>query len=231
MTYHILVAEDDSDIAQLLKLYLEKEGWEVSLAEDGVEAMQIAEKTKVDLAVLDLMMPRMDGWAVTQKLREKSKLPILILSARNQYSDKVIGLDLGADDYMTKPFNPLEIIARIKALLRRYYKLGAAETSPEVLEAGDLVLDQKRMTLTKRGENIPLTPTEFRILSMLMEKPGTVFTKMQVYTAINGTYFSSDDNTIMVHISNLRDKIEDDAKNPQYIHTVRGLGYRFEYEK
>lgn len=229
MNYKILVAEDDEDIVELLTLYLSNEGYEVLAANDGEEALRIAKETKVDLAVLDIMMPKMNGYELTKKLREVSNLPILILSAKNQDSDKILGLGLGADDYLTKPFNPLEIIARVKAALRRFYNLGAGATSvSDRLCVGELVLDTSTCTLLKEGNEIALTPTEYKILALLMKAPGRIFTKVQIYESINGEYFENDDNTMMVHISKLRDKLEDDPRSPRYIKTVRGLGYKIE---
>ncbi len=230
-TVTILIAEDDEDIRQLVSLYIQNEGWTPLLAKDGEEAMRLSRTFHIDLAVLDLMMPKLDGYEVTKELRSSSNLPIIILSAKNMDTDKIRGLDLGADDYVTKPFNPMELIARIKSQLRRYYQLGAnVRKEQQTYISGPLVLNLRTMTLTKNGERIALTPTEFKLLSILMASHATVFTKMQLYKAIAGSYFESDDNTIMVHISNLRDKIEDDPKNPKFIKTVRGLGYKFENE-
>lgn len=230
MQHTILLAEDDEDIVGLIKLYLEKEGFSVLWARDGVEAVDVFESHHVDLALVDIMMPRMNGYELTKKIRETSSIPIIILSAAQLDSNKIMGLNLGADDYLVKPFNPLELIARINANLRRAYSL--AQAQPVVddgkITVGDLVLDPHLLTLQKSGEPIQLTATEYKILIMLMKSPGRIFTKMQIYEEINGEYLASDDNTMMVHISNLRDKIEDDPKNPKYIKTVRGLGYKIE---
>lgn len=229
MNFNIMLAEDDEDIVKLLKLYLENEGYGVLWAKDGVEATEIFDKEKVDLILVDIMMPRMNGYELTKYIRKKSNIPIIILSAAQLDSDKILGLNLGADDYMVKPFNPLELIARINANLRRFYKLGNVKDSDDSkLSIGDLSLDTHMLTLEKRGVPINLTATEYKILVMLMKSPGRVFTKMQIYEEVNGDYYSNDDNTMMVHISNLRDKIEDDPKNPRYIKTVRGLGYKIE---
>ncbi|MDA3734096.1 response regulator transcription factor [Niameybacter massiliensis] len=231
MHYKILVAEDDEDIIQLLKLYLENEGFSVLTAKDGVEAMEILEKEAVDLALLDLMMPRMNGYELTKKIREMSNIPIIILTAKNQDSDKILGLNIGADDYLTKPFNPLEIIARVRSNLRRFYDLNtekAVKQEENTLVQGELTLDLETFTLYKSGEEVILTPTEYKILQLLMKSPGRIYTKVQLYEKINGEYFENDDNTMMVHISRLREKIEQDSKNPKYIKTVRGLGYKFE---
>ena len=229
MNFNILLAEDDEDIVKLLKLYLENEGYVVLWAKDGVEASEIFDKEKVDLALVDIMMPRMNGYELTKYIRKKSNIPIIILSAAQRDSDKILGLNLGADDYMVKPFNPLELIARINANLRRFYKLGNVKDADDgKINIGELTLDTHMLTLEKKGVPINLTATEYKILVMLMKSPGRVFTKMQIYEEVNGDYYANDDNTMMVHISNLRDKIEDDPKNPRYIKTVRGLGYKIE---
>ena len=233
MTYKILVAEDDTDIQEVLRLYLVNSGVEVVSAYDGSEAYELMLSEKPDLALLDIMMPVINGYELTKKIREISNIPIIILSAMNADSDKILGLDIGADDYITKPFNPLEVIARIQSNLRRKYKLdsSAAEGNGDMLTVGELKLDTKKFILYKNGEEIMLTPTEFKILSLFMEKPGMVFTKAQIYQRINGDFYETDDNTMMVHISKLRDKLGDNSKSPTYIKTVRGLGYKIEKKK
>lgn len=231
MNYNILVVEDDIDIIKLLKIYLENDGNKVLSAKNGLEALEVMKNTKIDLVVMDIMMPQMDGYELTKRIREKLNIPILILSARNEDSDKILGLNLGADDYITKPFNPLEIVARVNSNLRRFYDLNKSievESNKEKLVVGELILDTQKMTLFKGEDEIIVTPTEFKILSLLMKTPGRVYTKVQIYEAINGEYFDSDDNTIMVHISRLRDKVENESKNPEYIKTVRGIGYKIE---
>ena len=229
MNFNVLIAEDDEDIVKLLKLYLENEGFDVKWAKDGVEACEIFDKEKINLAIVDIMMPRMNGYELTKYIRNKSNIPIIILSASQLDSDKILGINLGADDYMVKPFNPLELIARINAHLRRFYKLGnVQEKTDNKITIGELTLDTETLTLEKNGEPVNLTATEYKILALLMKSPGRVFTKMQIYEEVNGDYYATDDNTMMVHISNLRDKIEQDPKNPKYIKTVRGLGYKIE---
>lgn len=218
----ILIAEDDGDIRDLLKLYLESEGFEILLAENGKAALDLVEMHRPQLAILDIMMPEMNGLEVTQNLREKTMMPILILSARDQDHDKILGLNIGADDYLTKPFNPLEVVARVKALLRR------SGNQAEQIRAGALTLDILSHTVMKKDIAIQLTPMEYKLLSKMMKSPGRIFTKVQLYESISGEYFESDDNTIMVHISRLREKIEDDPKRPVHIVTVRGVGYKFE---
>lgn len=230
MEYTILIAEDDKDIVNLVKLYLESSGYHVLTAQNGREALETAEKNEVHLAVLDIMMPEMDGYTLTSRLREKFDFPIIFLSAKDQDNDKILGLNLGADDYMTKPFNPLELVARVNSNLRRVYQLnrteGAAE--PTRLINGGIVLDTEKMTVEKDGELINFTPMELKILMFLMKKPGQVFTKKQIYESINGDYFESDENSVIVHISRIREKLGDDSKNPEYIRNIRGLGYKIE---
>ena len=233
MKYRILVAEDERDIAELIKLYLENEDFQVILAENGQDALEAVKEGKADLAVVDIMLPRLNGYELVKKVREISNMPILILSAKNQDSDKILGLNLGADDYLTKPFNPLELIARIKSNIRRYYNLGGQNSEGEekefhVLKVGELSLDEEAITLTKGKEQITITPTEYKMLSLFMKSPGRVFTKMQIYQAVNGECYVNDDNTLMVHISNLRDKIEDNPREPKYIKNIRGIGYKIE---
>ena len=230
MDKRILIAEDDEDIIGLLKLYLEKDGYEVVVATNGEEAFQKAMKNKISLAILDIMMPKMNGYELTKRLREVTQIPILILSAKNDDSEKILGLDLGADDYLTKPFNPLEVLARIRSLLRRSYEFNAESMEQEgkVITIGEITLDESARTISKNGVEIPCTPTEYKMLALFMKKPGRVFTKAQIYECINGEYYESDDNSLMVHIYRIREKIEEDSKNPTYIKTVRGLGYKFE---
>ena len=219
----ILIAEDDADIRGLLRLYLEGEGMEVLEAADGDTALALARQHSPDMAILDVMMPGRSGYEVTRALRAQSDIPILILSAKSQDNDKILGLNLGADDYIAKPFNPVEIVARVKAQLRR-----AARTAGDTLTVRDLTLDTASFQLTKGGQTILLTPMAYKILALFMRSPGRIFTKIQLYEGAIGTYFEGDDNTMMVHISKLREKIEDDPKNPRYIITVRGLGYKLE---
>ncbi|MGN0715129.1 MAG: response regulator transcription factor [Anaerovoracaceae bacterium] len=218
----ILIAEDDAAIRDLLKLYLESEGYQILSAENGRQALEIVQTQRPALAILDIMMPEINGLDLTRHLREQTMMPILILSARDQDHDKILGLNIGADDYMTKPFNPLEVVARVKALLRR------AGSAAEVVKAGDFCLDLSAHTLTRGETPIPLTPMEYKILSVMMRNPGRIYTKVQLYETVSGEYFESDENTIMVHISRIREKLEDDPKRPVHIITVRGVGYKFE---
>lgn len=233
MSYNILIAEDDKDIAEVIRLYTENEGFCVIHAQDGKAAYEVVLQEKIDLAVVDIMMPEMNGYELIKQIRTKSNMPIIILSARNLDSDKILGLDLGADDYLTKPFNPLELVARIKSNIRRYYNLGSmqdagASDERSSLRVGELVLNEENITLKKNDELIPITPTEYKMLKLFMQSPGKVFTKVQIYQAVNGECYVNDDNTLMVHISNLRDKIEDNPREPKYIKNIRGVGYKIE---
>ncbi len=230
MSYKILIAEDDNDIVEILRLYLENEGFDLVISRDGEEAYKSFEKNSIDVALIDIMMPKLNGYELIKKIRDTSNIPIIVMSAKNMDSDKILGLTLGADDYLTKPFNPLEVVARIKSQLRRFYDLNSSssEESNNILVVGELELDPSNLNVNKNGEIINLTPTELKILSLMMKTPGKIYTKMQIFENINGDYYESDDNTLMVHISKIREKIEEDPKNPQYLKTVRGLGYKIE---
>lgn len=234
LNQNILIAEDEADIVELLSLYLTGEGYTVFSAENGLQALEITGSTKIDLAILDIMMPEMNGYDVLRRIRENYNFPVIILSAKELDTDRILGLNLGADAYLTKPFNPLEVIAYVKSALRRYYELGSNEpidknTMEEPsLTVGELQLDLLKFILRKRGRIVPLTPTELKIVVKLMRSPGHVYTKAQLYACIGGELYESDDNTMMVHISNIRSKVEDDPSNPRYIKTVRGLGYKIE---
>ena len=219
---NILIAEDDADIRGLLKLYLESEGFSIICADNGETALELAETASPQLAILDIMMPGLNGLELTQKLRERTAMPIMILSARDRDQDKILGLNIGADDYMTKPFNPLEVVARVKALLRR------SGTSSDRIRVGCFEIDLSNHTVEKDGVQVQLTPMEYKILARMMKSPGRIYTKVQLYESVCGEYFESDDNTIMVHISRIREKIEYDPKKPEHLITVRGVGYKFE---
>jgi len=221
----ILIAEDDEDIAELLRIYLVNEGFEVVHAGDGRKAWDLFSAQSFQMCILDIMMPGLSGFEVAAKIREAGNVPILFLSAKSEDADKILGLNIGADDYMTKPFNPLELVARVKTHLRRAYHMNEPAN---VLTGGELTVNIEAFTCMKNEQQILLTPTEFRILVFLMKSPRQIFTKNQIYENVIGSYFESDDNTMMVHISKLRDKIEDDPKHPRYIHTIRGVGYKFE---
>ena len=227
MAYRILVADDDKDIRSVLALYLEDAGYEVVEAADGVEALQVLEAQDIDLCLLDIMMPGLDGYQVLKRVRETDDVPVIVISAKGQDSEKILGLNLGADDYLVKPFNPLEAVARVNTNIRR-----AKGTVPQgsrgssVLACRDLELNRESCTLTRSGQAIALTPAEYRIMAMLMEHPGRVFTKQQIYECGWDEEYIAAENSVMVCISKLRSKLGDDSQ--AYIRTIRGLGYRLE---
>lgn len=225
MEYKILVADDEKEIRELLRLYLENSGYDVIEAEDGRQAIDILRSQKIDLCLLDIMMPRVDGYHVLQELRKESNIPVIILSAKDTDSEKILGLNLGADDYMAKPFNPLEAVARVNSNIRRFYALG---TSPvlEKIKVRDLELDIDACEFRKNGKIIELTSVEYKIMELFMKNPGKVFTKQQIYEHGWGENYIFADNNIMVSISKLRDKLDEDSS--AYIKTIRGLGYRLE---
>ncbi len=228
MAYTILVADDEAEIRELLRLYLEKDGYQVLEAADGRSALSLLEKEEIDMALLDIMMPEADGYHVLKKLRENSNMPVMILSAKNQDADKILGLDLGADDYLAKPFNPMEAVARINSNIRRFYSLGAEGRKVRQLEVKDLRLDTEECLVYRNGQPIDLTSVEYKMLRMFMEYPGKVFTKQQLYENVWGEEYAIADNNIMVSISRLRAKLSEDGS--AYIKTIRGLGYRMEKE-
>ena len=225
----ILVCDDEKEILEILELYLEKEGYEIIKARDGLDGIEkVKENKDFDLAILDIMMPRADGYKVVKEIRKLYTMPIIMLSAKNQDTDKILGLDLGADDYIAKPFNPLEVVARVNAQIRRSNSLLSDEEKEKIISIGDIELDSYNVRVVVRGEEIELTSIEYGILKHLMENAGRILTKNQIFEAVWNEEFLSGDNTIMVHISRLRDKIEEDSRNPVYLKTVRGLGYKFE---
>lgn len=228
MEYKILVADDEKEIRNLLKLYLENDGFKVVEASTGLEVLDLLDKEKPDMCLLDIMMPDMDGLTALKNLRQKSNIPVMMITARTADAERILGLNIGADDYICKPFNPLEVAARVKAFMRRYYDLGAGniKEETEVLKAMDLELDTDKCLLTKGGEPIELTSVEYKMMEMFMKNPGKVFTKQQLYEYAWGDDFFASDNNIMVAISKLRTKLDEDAS--KYIKTMRGLGYRLE---
>ena len=229
----IYVVEDDKNISEIESFALKNAGHQIVECASGKEFHKQVIERIPDLILLDIMLPDEDGLQILTKMRatpETRRVPVILVTAKTTEIDKVKGLDMGADDYLTKPFNPLEVVARVKAILRRSYefKLDEVRKSKEVLKVGELVLDEETVSLTKNGEEIQLTPTEFKILALLMSNPGRVYTKVQIYENINGEYFKNDDGALMVHIYRIREKIEADSKNPMYLKTVRGLGYKIE---
>ena len=230
MQYTILAADDETEILDVLELYMIKEGFSFIKASDGLQALDLFSKRDVHIVLLDIMMPGLDGFSVLRKIRETSTIPAIMLSARDADYDKILGLELGADDYISKPYNPLEVIARIKAQLRRQYAYTPSESqnSAEILYHKNLTLNLAEGTFKKDHLEIQLTSTEFRILRLFMEKPGRIYTRRQIYEFIWDDSFYGDDNTVAVHISNLRNKIETDPKRPNPLKTIKGLGYKLE---
>ena len=227
MAYKVLVADDEAEIRQLLRLYLEKDGYKVIEARDGLETINLCEERKPDMVLLDVMMPQMNGYEVIRKIRSQSNIPVIMISAKSQDNDKILGLDMGADDYITKPFNPLEAMARINSNMRRFCSLGAGiDSGAKSLVHKDLRLETEECVVYKNDEPIALTSVEYKILRLFMENPGKVFTKQQIYEEGWGEEFIVADNNIMVCISKLRNKIDDDGN--EYIKTIRGLGYRMD---
>jgi DNA-binding response OmpR family regulator len=218
----ILIVDDEPKIVRLVRDYLEHAGFAVTVARDGREALMRARTDPPDLVVLDLGLPELDGVDVTRALRRDSSVPIIMLTARDDETDKVLGLELGADDYVTKPFSPRELVARVRAVLRRQ----ASDSSGELLRAGDLVLDLPRLRATVDDRVVPLTATEFQLLATMARQPGRVFTRSQLLDAIHGVAFESYERAIDAHVKNIRRKLEPDPRSPRYLLTVYGVGYR-----
>ena len=224
----ILIVEDARDTAKILKLYLENAGYTVLMADNGIDALKLLQKEKVDLGIYDIMMPRMDGYELIRQTRKISEIPILVLSAKHTDSEKISGLNVNTDDYLSRPFNPLEVTARVNAALRRQDT--EKDERKHFLRSGDLYLDLDACVLYRRNERVELTSTEYRILALLMAHPGWVYARHEIHEMLWGDYDACNDNSLMVHICNLRRKIEDDPRKPEYLITVRGLGYRFRKE-
>lgn len=228
--YNILVCDDDKEIVEAIEIYLSQEGYKILKAYDGIEAIDILEQEEVNLLILDVMMPRMDGIRATLKIREKNSIPIIILSAKSEDADKILGLNVGADDYVTKPFNPLELVARVKSQLRRYNQLGGSvkEEQDKIYEAGGLRINDDLKEVTVDGEPVKLTPIEYNILLLLMKNQGRVFSISQIYESIWNEEAIGADNTVAVHIRHIREKIEINPKEPRYLKVVWGVGYKIE---
>jgi DNA-binding response OmpR family regulator len=225
---NILVCDDDNAIVNAIQMYLENEGYKVFKAFNGIEALEIIEGNEIHLVIMDIMMPKMDGLRATTKIREENNIPVIMLSAKVEDTDKILGLNLGADDYITKPFNPLELIARVKSQLRRYTTLGSLETKTNVYKSGGLVIDDENKTITLDGEEVHLTPVQYKILKLLTANAGRVFSIGEIYEKVwNETAFSPE-NTVTVHIRKIREKIEINPKEPKYLKVVWGVGYKVE---
>ena len=227
---HILVCDDERDIVAALKIYLESDGYCVHAAYTGADALKIVREEPVQLALMDIMMPQLDGIAATAKLREKSNVPIILLTAKSESSDKVLGLNVGADDYITKPFDPVEVLARVRSQLRRYTQLGAKkeEEKPNVYTVGPIVLDEEKKSVTVDGDEVALTPIEFNILRLLMKNPGRIYSSAQIYELVWKEDSLGAETSVSVHIRHLRQKLEINPSEPRYLKVVWGLGYKME---
>ena len=230
--YNILICDDDRDIVAALDIYLTSEGYHTIAAYDGQQALKAVEENDVHLILMDVMMPNLDGIRATARLREASNVPIILLTAKSEDADKVLGLNIGADDYVTKPFNPMEVMARVKSQLRRYTLLGGRDGSVAgndgLLKNGGIAMDDAAKSVTVDGEAVSLTPLEFNILRLLLQHPGQVFSTAQIYEQVWNDPAYGSENTVAVHIRHLREKIEIDPANPRYIKVVWGLGYKME---
>ena len=226
----ILVCDDDREIARAIEIYLNNEGFEVVKAHDGFEALNVVKSEDVKLAIMDVMMPKLDGIKATQMIRNEKDIPIIMLSAKSEDYDKIIGLNIGADDYVTKPFNPMELVARVKSQLRRYTQFGNAKESAEegIYRVGGLTVDDNSKKVTVDGRSVTLTATEFGILKLLAQSPDRVFSMEQIYESVWDEPAYNPENTVAVHIRHIREKIEINPKDPRYIKVVWGTGYKLE---
>lgn len=226
---NVLIAEDDKDILEILKLYLESNKFKVYSASNGKDALEIMKKEDINIALIDIMMPIMNGYEVIKQIRTKNNIPVIIISAKTMEQDKILGLDIGADAYITKPFNALEVVATVKALIRRCYQYEDAKNKMnKKIKVGDLEFDEEEYILRKNNEKVDLTNTELKILVKMMREPGKIFTREQLYECIDDGYLDADANTMTVHISNIRCKIKDNQAESKYIKTIRGVGYKIE---
>ena len=226
--YNILICDDDKDIVNALKIYLTDPQYRLLTAYNGLEALETAEKEDLHLVLMDIMMPQMDGISAMVKLREKSNVPVILITAKGEDSDKILGLNVGADDYITKPFNPAEVTARVRAAIRRYTQLGAGTARPKTLRVGGLEMDDEAKQVCSDGEEIALTPKEYEILKLLMASPGKVFSPRDIYKRVWEEDPLGADSTVAVHIRHLREKIEIDPAHPRYLKVVWGQGYKIE---
>lgn len=226
--YNILICDDDKDIVNALKIYLTDPQYRLLTAYNGLEALETAEKEDLHLVLMDIMMPQMDGISAMVRLREKSNVPIILITAKGEDSDKILGLNVGADDYITKPFNPAEVTARVRAAIRRYTQLGAGTARPKTLRVGGLEMDDEAKQVCSDGEEIALTPKEYEILKLLMASPGKVFSPRDIYKRVWEEDPLGADSTVAVHIRHLREKIEIDPAHPRYLKVVWGQGYKIE---
>lgn len=229
--YNILICDDDKDIINALKIYLSDSSYRLFEALNGSEALSVIEAEEIHLVLMDIMMPVMDGISAMVRIREKSNIPVILITAKSEDNDKILGLNVGADDYITKPFNPFEVAARVRSQLRRYFQLGAGEVKKKSLCVGGIELDDNTKTVLCDGQPAPLTPTEYEILKFLMQNPNRVFSPKDIYREIWHEAPASSDNTIAVHIRHIREKIEINPAEPRYLKAVWGHGYMMEAEK
>lgn len=226
--YNILICDDEKDIVNALKIYLYDPNYTIFEAYNGAEALKVMEEQEIHLVLMDIMMPEMDGIEAMTRIREFSNVPVILLTAKSEDTDKVLGLNVGADDYITKPFNPVEVSARVRSQLRRYMQLGGGTVKKEVLKIGGIELDDKEKTVTLDGEDVALTPTEFDILKLLMQNPGQVFSPKEIYQRIWKDLPYGSENTVAVHIRHIREKLEINPAEPRYLKVVWGQGYKCE---
>lgn len=226
--HNVLVVDDEAEIREAIEIYLKNEGITVYQAQNGLEALSILEQTEIHLIILDIMMPQMDGIKATFKIRESRNIPIIMLSAKAEDTDKILGLNVGADDYITKPFNPLELIARVKSQLRRYTNLGNYKINTDEIQVGGLTLNKATKTVTVDEEEVRLTATEYKILELLMENKGRVFSIEEIYERVWKDPSYNAENTVAVHVRRIREKIEINPKEPRYLKVVWGIGYKIE---
>ena len=225
--YNVLVVDDDKAIVEAIEIYLRGEGYNIFKAYDGFEALEVIKEEEIHLVIMDIMMPKMDGTRATLKIREEKEIPIIMLSAKSEDTDKILGLNIGADDYVTKPFNPLELIARVNSQIRRYTRFSPLKENNDVIKIGAIELNKRSKVVLRDGEIAKLTPLEFKILSLLMDNPGRVFSIEEIYERVwNEVAFNVD--TVTVHIRRIREKIEINTKDPEYIKVVWGIGYKIE---
>ncbi|MEE0772338.1 MAG: response regulator transcription factor [Anaerovoracaceae bacterium] len=226
--YNILICDDEKDIVSALKIYLSGEGYGLYEAYNGAEALEVIENNDIHLVLMDIMMPEMDGMQALIKLREKKNIPVIFLTAKSEDADMILGLNMGADDYITKPFKPIEVIARVKSHLRRYMELGTAKVKRDVIEIGDITIDDKAKEVMLMDEKVNLTPKEYGILKLLMENPGKVFSPAEIYRNVWKEDAFGSEGTVAVHIRHLREKVEIDPERPRHLKVVWGQGYKIE---
>ncbi len=228
MKYNILICDDERDIVSALKLYLDDENYKLFEAYNGKEALEIVDNNEIHLLLLDIMMPKMNGLETLATLRKDKNIPVILLTAKSEDTDKVLGLNIGADDYVTKPFNPIELLARVKSQIRRYTKLGAQNNNENILKVGEIILDDSKKVVLNFGEEVSLTPKEYGILKLFMENPGVVFSLKDIYKSVWQETLYGSENTVAVHIRHLREKLEINPDEPRHLKVVWGQGYKIE---